>query len=138
MSEMNPSFRHGWAHIVADLLDKATVDGGEGHDLPDWMTKADRLALDVAYHEWNGDPEEAGVPPFPSRWSLMRFFAAKLRDAAGPVPLVPPERAAEKHAAEMDRAREEVEDAEREAADARRALTEARAKVQKLEKDGAS
>lgn len=48
--------------------------------LTDWSPE-EIIALDKAYHEWNGDPEEHGpdnswLPDF----ALMSFLAAKLDD----------------------------------------------------------
>jgi len=143
MSEMDPKFPREWLHIAAELLDKAAEEFGNhgcnDYVLPDWMVAADRLALDTAFMVFNGDPEmEPSDSPYASDASLMSFFAEKLREMAGPVPPVQPERAAEKRDEAARQARETLVRAQREAADAADALARARAKVQKLEKGGAS
>lgn len=80
--------------IIAALLDRAG-DKFSNHGCSDFflsdcttMTEAEMAALDLAVHQWNGDPQEHDPDDShscPSDWVLMNYFADKLR---GKIPAV--------------------------------------------------
>lgn len=143
MSESDLKFPREWLHIAADLMSKAADEFGNhgcnDYRLPEWMLATDRLALDAWVVKRNGSlDEEPSDDTYSSDWCLMAFFAETLREMAGPVPAIPPERANEKRDEEVRLAKMQLTRAERDAADAAARLAGVRAALARLEKGGDS
>jgi hypothetical protein len=95
-------------------------DRGQVDAVPGFETIEARRDLDLAYHTWNGDPEEhdpgdVGGHRSQAGWALGHFLGAILKKAAGPGPVVDPKA---QHEDELASAREELASAERDAASA--------------------
>jgi hypothetical protein len=126
-----------WLHVAADLLDRASEEFGRhgcnDYPLPEWMTREDRLALDRAYHEYNGDPdEEPSDSPVGFDFCLMSFFAEEIRKLAGPVPKLTKE---QRKAIEREKAEREARAAEARAAYEVRIADEAQRRAERARAD---
>ncbi len=133
-----PPFTPQLMRLAADLLDKAgdrfSNHGCNDYVLSDEFSDADAVALELATHVWNGDPEEARENPgrYQYDWILMRFLADMLRAEAGEAPPIDVEAVRRRESAEeLRKAKDAVARVEYEAQRLESVKADARARLEK-------